>query len=78
MQLGWLFLLLQLLQFGFNMGLFGKLLSATVKVALTPVAVVTDAVSVTQGDAPLATASLVVSATGDVIDGAIDLTNLDL
>lgn len=60
------------------MGLFGKLLSATVKVALTPVAVVKDVVDVTQGDAPLTTVSLVASATGDVIDGVVDLTNLDL
>lgn len=54
------------------MGFLGSLVSATVKTALTPVAVVKDAANITMGDDPNATKNLIDSI-GDDIDNIIDL-----
>ena len=53
------------------MGFFSNILSATVKVVLTPVAVVADVVSIVKGDEPDNTKDLLKSA-GDDFDDAID------
>lgn len=53
------------------MGFFSNILSATVKVVLTPVAVVTDVVAIAKGDEPDNTKNLLKSA-GDDLDDAID------
>lgn len=53
------------------MGFFSNIISATVKVALTPVAVVKDAVSVAAGEDPEATKKLLESA-GDDAEEAKD------
>ena len=54
------------------MGFFSSIISATVKTALTPIAVVKDTVSVVAGEEPTATANLVDSALDDLED-AVDL-----
>ena len=53
------------------MGFFSNILSATVKVVLTPVAIVADVVSIVKGDEPDNTKNLLKSA-GDDFDDAID------
>lgn len=53
------------------MGFFSDVLSATVKVVLTPVAVVTDVVAIVKGDEPDNTKELLQSA-GEDFDDAID------
>lgn len=53
------------------MGFFSDILSATVKVALTPVAVVKDVVNVVTGEDPEDTKKLLESA-GEDLDDAID------
>jgi hypothetical protein len=53
------------------MGFFSNLISATVKVALTPLAVVVDAVDVVKGEEPDNTKALLQSA-GEDLDDAID------
>ena len=53
------------------MGFFSNILSATVKVVLTPVAIVADVVSIVKGDEPDNTKDLLKSA-GDDFDDAID------
>lgn len=53
------------------MGFFSGILSAAVKVALTPVAVVTDAVAIVKGDEPNNTKDLLKSA-GEDFDDAMD------
>ena len=53
------------------MGFFSNILSATVKVGLTPVAIVADVVSIVKGDEPDNTKDLLKSA-GDDFDDAID------
>lgn len=53
------------------MGFFSDILSATVKVVLTPVAVVTDAVAIVKGEEPDNTKSILQSA-GEDFDDAID------
>jgi len=55
------------------MGFLGKIISATVKTALTPVAVVKDAVDIVQGEEPEATKDLLQSAGEDVKDAGDDL-----
>lgn len=50
------------------MGFFSNLISATVKTALTPLAVVKDAVSVATGNEPDATKDLLKSAGKDLSD----------
>lgn len=57
------------------MGFLGSLLGATLKVAVTPLAIVKDVVDVTQGDAPVNTVGLLGSATADVVKGVGDLTD---
>lgn len=51
------------------MGLLGSLLKATVKTALTPIAVVKDVVDVANGDTPVSTATLIGGAVNDIADG---------
>ncbi len=51
------------------MSLFSNLISATVKTALTPVALIADVVHVINGETPTSTINMVVSATEDVKDG---------
>lgn len=53
------------------MGFFSSILSATVKVVLTPVAVATDAIAIVKGDEPDNTKDLLKSA-GEDLDDAID------
>ncbi len=53
------------------MGFFSDILSATVKVALTPVAIVKDAVNIVTGEEPDATKDLLKSA-GEDLDDAIN------
>ena len=55
------------------MGFFSKLISATVKTALTPVAVVKDAVNIVTGQEASATKDLLESAAEDVKDSVEDL-----
>lgn len=56
------------------MGFFSNLISATVKVALTPVAVVADAVNVVTGNEPDTTKDLLRSAGEDMEDAIDDAT----
>lgn len=53
------------------MGFFSNILSATVKTALTPIAVVKDAVNVVTGEEPEETKKLLESA-GEDIEQAVD------
>ena len=53
------------------MGFFSNILSATVKVVLTPVAVVTDVVAIVKGEEPDNTKDLLKSA-GEDWDDAVD------
>jgi hypothetical protein len=55
------------------MGFFSNIISATVKTALTPVAVVKDVVNVATGEEADATKNLVRSAGEDVADAFDDL-----
>lgn len=57
------------------MGLFSNLFSAVVKTALTPVAVVKDAVNVAIGEEADETKKLIESAGDDVKDAADDLAD---
>ena len=56
------------------MGFFSNLISATVKTALTPVAVIKDAVSVVTGEEPDATKDLLQSAGEDLQEAVDDAT----
>ena len=56
------------------MGFFSNIVSATVKVALTPVAVAVDVVNIVKGDEPDTTKSLLNSAGEDVSDAIDDAT----
>ena len=60
------------------MGFLTNLVSATVKTALTPVAVIKDAVDVVRGEEPETTKSLLSSAAEDVTDAADDLGDGEL
>lgn len=53
------------------MGFFSNILSATVKTALTPIAVVKDAVNVVTGEEPEETKKLLESA-GEDLEQAVD------
>jgi hypothetical protein len=55
------------------MGFFSNIISATVKTALTPVAIVKDVVNVATGDEANATKKLVKSAGNDAADAFDDL-----
>jgi hypothetical protein len=55
------------------MGFLTNLLSATVKTALTPVAVVKDAVNIATGEDVDATKDLLSSAVSDIAEGLDDL-----
>ena len=55
------------------MGFLSNMFSAAVKTALTPVAVVKDAVNVVTGEEPDATKNLLSSAASDVAEAADDL-----
>ena len=54
-----------------KMGFFSDIISATVKVALTPVAIVKDVVNIATGEEPDATKDLLASAGEDLSD-AVD------
>jgi hypothetical protein len=56
------------------MGFFSNIISATVKTALTPVAVVMDTVNVVTGEEPNATKHLIESAVEDAEDAMDDIT----
>jgi hypothetical protein len=60
------------------MGFLTNIIGATVKVALTPVAVVKDVVNIATGDEVDATKSLLESAVDNVEDAASDLGDGDL
>jgi transposase-like protein len=60
------------------MGFFSEIISATVKTALTPVAVVKDAVKVAVGVDPDSTKKLLQSAVDDVENGFSDLADGEL
>ena len=53
------------------MGFFSNIISSVVKVALTPIAVVADAVAIVKGDEPDNTKELLKSA-GEDVEEAID------
>jgi hypothetical protein len=55
------------------MGFLTNLLSATVKTALTPIAVVKDAVNIATGEDADATKDLLSSAVSDIAEGLDDL-----
>ena len=55
------------------MGFLSNMFSAAVKTALTPVAIIKDAVNVVTGEEPNATKTLLSSAAEDVADAAEDL-----
>lgn len=57
------------------MGFFSSLISATVKTALTPVAVVKDAVNIASGEKPDSTKKLLESAGDDIKEATDDLTD---
>lgn len=57
-----------------NMGFFSDIISASVKVALTPVAVVKDAVDVVIGEEPNNTKELLKSAGEDAKDALDEIT----
>ena len=56
------------------MGFFGNIISAAVKVAITPIAIVKDVVSIATGDEPNNTKSIINSATDDLSDAIDDIT----
>ena len=56
------------------MGFFSDIFSATVKVVLTPVAVVTDIVAIVKGDEPDNTKDLLESAGEDFDDAIAEMT----
>jgi hypothetical protein len=60
------------------MGFFSNLISATVKVALSPVAIVKDVVNVATGEDATATKDLLQSAKDDASDSMSDLADGDL
>ena len=60
------------------MGFFTNLISATVKTALTPVAVVKDVVNIATGEDADATKSLLSSAASDVAESVDDLGDGDV
>lgn len=60
------------------MGFLGNILSATVKTALTPVAILKDAVNVATGEEPDATKDLLGSAKEDAEDAFEDLADGEL
>lgn len=60
------------------MGFFSNIISATVKTALTPLAIVKDAVDVVTGEEPENTKRLLNSANKDAIKGADDLVEGEL
>lgn len=51
------------------MSLLSSLINATIKAALTPVALVADIVHVVNGEAPVSTMEMISSAVEDVKDG---------
>ena len=55
------------------MGFLTNIVSATVKTALTPIAVVKDAVDVVRGEEPETTKALLSSAADDVKEAADDI-----
>jgi hypothetical protein len=57
------------------MGFFSNIISATVKTALTPVAIVKDVVNVATGEEANATKKLVRSAGNDAADAVDDLVD---
>ena len=60
------------------MGFFSNIISATVKTVLTPIAIVSDAVSVVTGEDPKATSELVQSAVEDLGEATDDLCDGEL
>lgn len=60
------------------MGFFSNLVSATVKTALTPVAVVKDVVNIATDQEPSSTKNLIQSAGDDLVDSIDDLTDGEL
>lgn len=60
------------------MGFLSNLVSSAVKTALTPVAIVKDAVNLATGDDATATSNLLESAAEDLTDSVDDLTEGDL
>lgn len=60
------------------MGFFSNIISATVKTALTPVAIVKDVVNVVTGDEADATKKLLSSAKEDAEDAFDDLGDAEL
>lgn len=60
------------------MGFFSKIIGATVKTVLTPVAIVTDAAKVVAGGKADTTEKLIEGAVEDIGDGLNDLADGDL
>lgn len=60
------------------MGFFSNLISATVKTALTPIAIVKDAANIVSGEDADTTKELLESAGEDLADAADDLADGDM
>ena len=60
------------------MGFFGKMISATIKTVLTPVAIVKDIVNIATDEEPNATKNLLESASDDVGEAVDDLGDGEL
>jgi len=60
------------------MGFLSKIISATVKTALTPIAIVKDGIDVVSGNEPSTTRDLLESASDDVKDSIDDLGDADI
>jgi hypothetical protein len=60
------------------MGFFSNIISATVKTALTPLAIVKDAINVVTGETPSATKDLLESAREDTSEAFNDLGESEL
>lgn len=57
----------------FSMGFLSSIVGATVKTALTPIAVVKDALNIASGDSPDSTKELLESIVNDLSEGFDDL-----
>lgn len=60
------------------MGFLGSLISGTIKVALTPIAIVTDVIEVVNDNEPDTTQNLLKSALDDIETSVDDLTKGDI
>ena len=60
------------------MGFFSKMFGATIKTALTPVAIIKDVVNIATGEEPDATKNLIKSAVEDTKEAIDDMGDADM